>query len=180
MTRWRPSRRVPMLPLVLGMTDGLANSLILAGAAIMGQGSTVTFELALRVGAVAFVTAAFSVFVADYAERRQRLVHVSAHLHARRRPRLADTDLGRQARRQSLAAMAVASTASLAASALPLVLGAVIPGSAWVVFALAVGAMTALGAWLGVLVEGNVFRWAVVLGLSGIAVSAIGVELRIT
>ncbi|MGW0176345.1 hypothetical protein ACWDUM_21165 [Rhodococcus sp. NPDC003322] len=180
MTVWRPEPRVPILPLVLGLTDGLANSLILAGAAILGHGNEVTLGLALRVGAVVFVTAAFSVFVADYAERRQRLLQVGRHLHAGRRPRLAETDLGRRAIRESLRAMTVASLASLVGSSLPLMLGTLLPRSAWIVFALAVGAMTALGAILGVLLDGNVVRWALALGASGIVVSAIGIELRIT
>lgn len=56
-----------LLPLSLGVADGIVNSLTLASAAVI-HGSGLTASLALRVAAVAFVSSVFTVFVAEYGQ----------------------------------------------------------------------------------------------------------------
>ena len=86
-----------MLPLVLGVTDGILNALTLAAGAVLRSSAGVSVSLALRVGCAALVTAAFTMFIADYAERRAHLVRSSRQLNLTEPGRLAATQLGRQA-----------------------------------------------------------------------------------
>lgn len=134
-----------MLPLVLGITDGILNALILAAGAVLRSATGVSASLAVRVGCVAFVTAAFTMFIADYAERRAHLVRASRELNLTGPGRLAASQLGRQAALESTVAMAVAATASLVGASAPLLLGAVLPGPPWLVLVLAVLALGLLG-----------------------------------
>lgn len=167
------------LPLVLGLMDGLLNALTLTAASLVGGGSPVTYQLALRVGAVALATSAFAVFVADYAERRSYLVRASKELNLTARGHLATTRLGHLALERSLLATALACTASFAGAALPLLVGAAAPGASWIVAVLAVAALTGLGAILGRLFADRPGRWAAALGCGGVAVTWLGVWLHI-
>ncbi|WP_208754001.1 hypothetical protein [Streptomyces bauhiniae] len=168
------------LPLVLGLVDGLLNALTLAAASLVGSGAPVTASLAVRVGLVALTTAAFAVFVADYADRRAYLMRASRQLNLTRRGQLATTRLGRLATARSLLATAIACTASFTGATVPLLVGAALPGLSWIVAVLAVVALAALGAALGHLFAGSPVRWAAVLGSGGVAVIWIGVWLHIT
>ncbi|MFE2373841.1 hypothetical protein [Streptomyces sp. NPDC059398] len=167
------------LPLVLGLTDGLLNALTLAGASLVGSGSPITYSLSARVAAVALVTAAFSVFVSDYAERRGQLVRASRELNLTSRGHLATTRLGHLALLRSLRAMAVACAASFVGAVLPLLAGAALPHLSWGVVVLAVGALAGLGAVLGRVLAGRPEWWALSMGIGGLAVTWIGVSLHI-
>ncbi|MGQ4511534.1 hypothetical protein [Streptomyces sp. DW26H14] len=167
------------LPLVLGLTDGLLNALTLAGASLIGSGASIGYLLAVRVSVVALVTAAFSVFVSDYAERRGQLVRASRELNLTTRGQLATTRLGRLALHRSLGAMAVACAASFIGALVPLLAGAVLPSVSWCVVVLAIAALAGLGAALGRVVGGRMAVWAVTMGAGGVVVTAIGVWLHI-
>ncbi|WP_241691563.1 hypothetical protein [Streptomyces sp. GZWMJZ-114] len=167
------------MPLVLGLTDGLLNALTLAGSALLGSSGRPGFSLGARVGAAALVTAAFTVFVADYAERRAHLVRASRELNLTESGRLATGRLGRRALTGSLAAMSVACAASFLGAALPLFAGAVLPGPVWLVPALAVVALAALGGALARVIGGRVGRWVVAMAVGGVCVLLIGVRLDI-
>ncbi|MFE3946798.1 hypothetical protein ACFXPV_33825 [Streptomyces sp. NPDC059118] len=167
------------LPLVLGLTDGLLNALTLAGASLVGSGSPITYSLATRVAVVALVTAAFSVFVSDYAERRGQLVRASRELNLTSRGHLATTRLGHLALLRSLRAMTVACAASFVGAALPLLAGAAVPHLSWGVVVLAIGALAGLGATLGKVMAGRMGLWAIAMGVGGGVVTWIGVWLHI-
>lgn len=176
--RWR--LRLPLLPLVLGITDGILNSLTLAASAILlGDRGGITFLLALRVGTAALVTAAFTMFVADYSERRTVLVRGSRQLNMTEPGRLASSSLGGQALHAALGSMSVAGTASLIGATLPLLAGVLFPGFSWIVIALAIAALGVLGWILASIVHGNRVAWASAMALGGIIVTLIGLELRI-
>ncbi|MBQ0826457.1 hypothetical protein [Streptomyces tagetis] len=168
------------LPLVLGLVDGLLNALTLAAASLVGKGAPVGYHLAVRVGLASLTTAAFAVFVADYADRRSHLMRASRQLNMTQPGQLAATRLGRQAMARSALATAIACTASFTGAVVPLLVGAALPGLSWMVVVLAVGTLAALGAALGRLFAGSSLRWAVVLGCGGVAVTWIGVWLHIT
>ncbi|MFQ6143191.1 hypothetical protein ACLMNJ_08930 [Streptomyces seoulensis] len=167
------------LPLVLGITDGLLNTLTLAAASLTGSGSPVGWGLAARVGCAALITSAFTVMVADYAERRAHLVHVAKELSLSGSGRTAATRLGRLALLRSYGAALVACVASFAGAAVPLALGAVLPGPPWIVVVLAVLALSALGAALARLLAGRPALWALAMAAGGVATTLIGVRLRI-
>ncbi|WFR66093.1 hypothetical protein P9139_13800 [Curtobacterium flaccumfaciens] len=66
---------------MLGVTDGMLNALTLAASAILDGGNGgISLLLALRVGTAALVTAGFTMFVADYAERRVALARAERQL----------------------------------------------------------------------------------------------------
>ncbi|MET8631728.1 hypothetical protein [Streptomyces sp. NPDC004680] len=167
------------LPLVLGLVDGLLNALTLAAGSLVGSGPPVSYTLGARVGLVALTTAAFAVFVADYADRRAYLMRASRQLNLTRRGQLATTRLGRLAMARSSRSTAIACTASFLGAALPLLAGAALPGLSWVVVVLAVVVLAALGAALGHLFAGSPVRWAAALGSGGVVVTWIGVWLHI-
>lgn len=176
----RVARAVPTLPLVLGVTDGMLNALTLAGGALFhGSGDGLTLLLALRVGIAALVTATFTMFVADYAERRSSLVRAARQLNLTVRGQLAATNLGRRAFHESLLAMAVAAGASLAGAFIPLALGATLPGPSWTVVALTIGMLGVFGWLLGGVLAGRRAIWACAMTLGGAAVTVIGVWLDI-
>ena len=66
-----------------------------SGAVLHGAG--LTAALALRLGAVALVSAVFTVFVAEYAQLRAGLVRAEHELNLLRSGRMATTQLGRSA-----------------------------------------------------------------------------------
>ncbi len=176
----RVARAVPTLPLVLGVTDGMLNALTLAGGALFhGNGDGPTLLLALRVGIATLVTATFTMFVADYAERRSSLVRAARQLNLTVRGQLAATNLGRRAFYESLLAMTVAAGASLAGAFIPLALGATLPGPSWTVVALTIGMLGVFGWLLGGVLAGRRPIWACAMTLGGAAVTVIGVWLDI-
>lgn len=120
------------------------------------------------------MTTAFTVFVADYAERRAHLVHASKELNLTESGRL-----GRRALTASFASMAVACAASFLGAALPLFAGVVLPGPVWIVPALAVAALAGLGGVLARVIGGRVGRWTLTMAVGGFCVLLIGVRLDI-
>ena len=171
---------IPLLPLVLGITDGILNALTLSAGAIIRGGDAIGASLALRVGIVALVTAGFTMFVADYAERRSSLVRAAHQLNMTRPGQLAATALGKQVFKESVMATAVAGIASLIGAGVPLFASAILPGPSWVVLVLTIGCLGALGGALGSLMHARRYHWAAAMLLGGIAIAAIGTWLNIT
>jgi hypothetical protein len=96
-----------LLPLSLGIADGILNALTLASAAVL-HGRGLTAWLATRVGIVAFVSAIFTVFVAEYAQLRAELARAERELSLTVSGRLAAGALGRQVAREAVEAALVA------------------------------------------------------------------------
>ncbi|MFC4242913.1 hypothetical protein ACFOYW_05980 [Gryllotalpicola reticulitermitis] len=173
-------RQLPVLPLVLGVTDGILNALTLAAGAILrGTGDGLNIELAGRVGAASCVTAAFTMFVADYAERRTRLVRASRELNLTEPGRLAATSLGRTVARESTIAAGLAAIASLVGAAGPLLLGTLLPVPPLVALAITILLLGVLGWLIGATLTARKLRWAIVMLIGGIAVTVIGAWLDI-
>jgi hypothetical protein len=120
-----------LLPLVLGLVDGILNALTLAAGSLLGGSGEITIGLSLCIRAAAFAIAALAFFVANYAELRRGLVRAGRQLSLRADRRLPATDLGRIATVDSLAATGLACSASFLGAALPLLAGAVLRGFAW-------------------------------------------------
>jgi VIT1/CCC1 family predicted Fe2+/Mn2+ transporter len=167
-----------LLPLSLGIADGIVNALILASGAVL-HGTDLDVPLALRVGTVALVTALFTVFVAVYAQLRAELEEATHQLNISTSGRLAATSLGRQAIRDAAVAALIACTASFAGAVAPLLCGAALRTHSWVALVVSVLVLGALGAGLGGAVSGNRVRWIVALVLMGTVVAVIGTVLRI-
>lgn len=169
-----------MLPVALGVSDGILNALILASAVFVDHGKTMTLGFAARVGCVALVTAVFTMFVAEYADLRAGLAQASRQLNLSASGRLATTHLGQQVRRDALQAAAIAGLASFVGAVLPLALAAAMPSVAWMGLAVAVVLLGALGVAIAASVGGNGRRWSAGLIMAGAVVAVVGVQLRIT
>ena len=96
---------VSVLPIVLGLLDGITNALGLAARSILGEGdgSGLGLGLALRVALFALVTAVFAIVVARYVELRVGLIRAGRQLNLLEQGELAATRLGRVARRDAVA-----------------------------------------------------------------------------
>ena len=172
------SRRF-LLPLSLGIADGIINALTLASATVV-HGTGLSVDLALRVAAVAFVSSIFTVFVAEYGQLRAELTRAERELSFTRAGRLAAGHLGRQVAREAAMASAVASGASFAGALVPLLVGAAAAAYSWSALIVSVGALGALGGALATAVGGGRRRWIIVMMVMGLAVAAIGTVLDIT
>lgn len=164
-----------LLPLSLRIADGILNALILASAAVL-HGRGLTAWRGTRVGTVAFVSAIFTVFVAEYAQLRAELARAERELSLTVSGRLAAGALGRQAARE---AALVASVASFAGAILPLLVGVALRNYSWTALAVAVVGLGALGASLATAVGGRRPRWIITMMVCGGLVAAIGTMLDI-
>lgn len=174
----RRTRASLILPLALGVSDGILNALILAGATVL-RGSGLTWSLALRVGAVAFVTILFTVFVAEYAQYRSELARAERQLNFTASGRMATTNLGRIVLRDAAVGALVASAASLVGAVFPLMVGAVLPRASWLALVISLAALGGLGIVLASVVGGRRFLWAGSMIVAGTGVLVIGVQLDI-
>jgi predicted membrane protein (TIGR00267 family) len=173
------TRRRLLLPLVLGLSDGILDALVLASAAIVHAGSRVTVGLAIRIALVGLITSIFTIFVAEYAHLRAELARAERQLNLARSGRLATSRLGRVVTREALQAAAIASAASFLGSLFPLLLGAFVSSASWVALVLAVGALAGLGAALARAIGGHLGRWMCGLAACGVVVAAAGIELKV-
>jgi VIT1/CCC1 family predicted Fe2+/Mn2+ transporter len=168
------------LPPILGVSDGILNALTLAAGAILrGSGDGLDVTLALRVGAAAFVTAAFTMFVAYYSERRSHLVRAAKQLNILEPRTLAATNLGRAVLIETGVATATAAFASLIGAVVPLLLGILLPTPAWVTLVITVGFLGALGWAIGASLSARRTLWCLAMLLGGTIVTLVGAALDI-
>ncbi len=173
----RSVRHWAILPLVLGATDGLLTALTLAAEAML-HSADLGVGLAVRIGIAASTTATVTMFVADYSERRSRLLRGARELNLTD-TRLMRTDLGRDVLRESLGATATAGLASLAGAAVPLLSAAVLPLPSWFAFAVAETLLGALGWALGAALHTRRARWCGAMLTLGVAMTVLGMVLHI-
>ena len=173
-----------LLPLALGLSDGILNALVLASAAVLhgghGDGHGVTIGLAARVATVALLTAVFTVLVAEYSQLRSELVHAEHELNLTSGGRLATSRLGRAVFVEAVEAAVIASVCSFGGSLAPLAVAAGLPSASWLALVFGVAALGALGLLVGRAVYGNPLWWAAAMTVGGAIVTVIGVQLDIT
>jgi hypothetical protein len=168
-----------LMPVALGLADGLMNALTLAGGTIVNSARGIDIGLALRIAAFALATAAFVLFVARYAELRQALVRGGRQLNIPEDGRLAGTALGREVAADAGVDAVVASLASGIGALVPLAIAAGFPNQSWLAVAVAIGMLAVLGGALGHIVRGSPLVWAAVLTLGGAVLTVVGVGLHI-
>lgn len=185
MIGWRPRRANRLRPRVrwlfataLGLSDGILNALVLASATV-SSGVGLDVALGARVGIVAFSSAVLTVFVAEYAEYRSDLMRSERQLMFTRSGRLAATSLGRAVLKDAATIAIVAAISSFVGAALPLVVGALLPGASWMALVVSVAALGGLGVLLAVHVGGRRWVWAVSLIIAGAIVTIIGVWVHL-
>jgi len=167
-----------LLPLALGVSDGILNALTLASASVV-EGSGLRISVIARVAVAALVTAVFTVFVAEYAQYRSDLARAEHELNFTRSGRLAATSLGRAVFLDALLAAVIAGSASFVGAFAPLLIGGIFVRFPWVSIVVSVLALGALGAVLANVVHGSRAIWASALAIAGIAVTFIGIQLHL-
>jgi VIT1/CCC1 family predicted Fe2+/Mn2+ transporter len=168
-----------LLPVSLGLADGILNALTLASASLVGSGAPITVGLALRISVAAVVTAAFSVFVGTYSEARGRLRHASQQLSLPTDRSLAATRLGRHAVILAIGQCLLAGAASLLGALLPLLIAVVLPGPTWVAAVVAICALGVLGLGLATAIAGSQVVWAASMVFGGIVITGIGAWIHL-
>lgn len=174
---WLRSPRT-RLDVVAGVVDGMLTALALSAGRLLQPGS-VSLELAIKVGAASSLTNFFVFLVAHYAELRAELVQAERQLNLLTHGRLASSQLGRQVFRESLAGALVAAVGSFVGAGCPLLLSVVTPGPVWAGLALTIVILGLLGALLATTLYGSRLRWALGVMSGGVALTVIGMNLRI-
>lgn len=169
-----------LLPLALGLSDGILNALVLASSAVLRGTVGMSVTLAVRISIVALVTAVFTMFVAEYAQLRSELARAEHQLNLTSSGRLATGRLGRTVRFEAIQAAALAGGCSFLGSLTPLMIGAFLPERPWLPLAAAVVALGGLGLILARVVNGCPLRWAAAMMLGGLVAALIGVRLDLT
>lgn len=177
-TWWRAGSEI-LLPLVLGLTDGILTALTLATARIMGSSGSVALGVGLRIAVAALVTGAFTMYVAKYAELRHQLVDAGRQLNVAGRGHMASTRLGGTVRREAIGATIVAGLSSFVGALIPIVVGSTLHGPSWTPVAFAIVVLGTLGCGLGATVAGSKLRWSLGLAAGGLVVAVIGSQLHI-
>lgn len=167
-----------LLPLSLGIVNGIINALTLASATVI-HGTGLTPALTLRVGVVALISSIFTVFVAEYGRLRAELARAEHELSFTHSGHLAARHLGHQAARQTAVASAIASGASFIGAFTPLLVGAAIAAYRWSALIVSVAALGALGGALATAVGGKRRRSIITMMVMGTAVAAAGTYLNI-
>lgn len=180
MTLWRRlAVSAALMPVVMGIVDGILTALTLAGHVLLVPERSLTLAFSLRVAAGALFSGAFVYLVSKYAELRQQLAHAERELSLARRGQLAVTALGRGIAREAALSAAVASTAAFAGALAPLCVAVALPRYRWAPIATALIALALLGAALAKMLYGSVLRWAVPLVAGGALLTYVGVKLAI-
>jgi len=172
-------RHDQLLPLVLGLTDGILTALILTSGTLINPTRHVTISLALRIAISALASSAFVFFVARYSELRTQLVDAERQLNLTSHGQLATGKLGSAVRRQAVIAAVISSVSSFLGALIPLAASVVLPMSRWSGVIVALAALGFLGIGLAKAVFGNAFRWCAVLIVGGICLFLLGVRLKI-
>jgi len=175
----RLQNRGLMLPIVLGLADGIMTSLTLTSGLLANSGRPVTFNLALRIAIGAFASGAFVFFVARYSDVRRQLIRAEQQLSLTARGKFAAGKLGNSALRESLVSSAMSSAASFCGALVPLLLAALVPSHRTTSFIASLSMLALLGAGLARLVHGISVRWIAGMILGGTALAILGAYLKI-
>ena len=167
------------LDLVAGLCDGILTALILAGGSLLHHGSSMSLDLSLRVAVAAAASGAFIFFVAHYAELRSELVHAERQLNLLEHGRFATTRLGRAVLKESFIGALIASICTFVGALIPMLASMIPSAPVWLGVAVAITSLAVLGFLLARAVYGKPMRWALCLGVAGVLVAFIGLQLRI-
>lgn len=176
---WRSIQKKLLLPVTMGLTDGILTALTLTASSLTSSQPHVTISIALRVAAVAVFSGAFVCFVTKYAEFRHELVHAERELSLLAHGKLALGYLGRSALREAGLATLFSSSSAFLGALGPLLIATVFPRHPGTSVAAALIALALLGIGLAKILYGNMLRWAFALVLGGVLLTVIGIYLDI-
>lgn len=176
---WGSIGKKLLLPVTMGLTDGILTALTLTASSLTSNKPHVTISIALRVAAVAVFSGAFVCFVTKYAEFRHELIHAERELSLLAHGKLALGHLGRSALREAGLATLFSSTAAFLGALSPLLIATAFPRYPWTAVGAAMIALASLGLALAKILYGNMLRWAFALVIGGGLLTVIGIYLDI-
>ena len=177
MRGWRWQRQ--LLPVVLGLSDGVLTALTLATGSLVDPGRHISMSMAMRISASAFATGAFVFLVARYSQLRAELVVAERQLNLTSHGRLASSKLGRAILREAILAAALSSVSSFVGAMIPLIVAALVPAHGWAALMAALITLALLGAGLAKVSFGSPWYWSSTLVAGGVVLSILGAQLRI-
>lgn len=172
-------RHRTLLPTVLGLADGILTALTLAAGQLTEPGHEMAMARGIKIAVAALVSSAFVFYVAHYAQLRGDLIHAERQLNLMSHGRLASTRLGRSVRVEALVTAVLSSVASFAGALIPLLTGVLLPTFRWGPVVASLGSLGVLGVALARVVRGSYWLWCGGLMTGGVALSLIGIRLRI-
>lgn len=168
-----------ILPLVLGLCDGIITILTFIANRLINSSEFITLSFAIRISSAALITGIFVYFISQYAELRRQLLHTERELNLTTRGRLAMTNLGKQIFFESVLSAAIASIAAFFGAFIPVIVAITFQKYKWTSVLSAVMSLGILGVFLAKLVYRNKARWIFGLIISGLIVSYIGMKLNV-
>ncbi|MGN8200379.1 hypothetical protein ACS8Y6_16990 [Salinisphaera sp. RV14] len=168
-----------LLPVALGLSDGILNALMLAANRLHGHTEPMTLSLSVRIAVATAVASIFMLFVAEYTQLRQELEHADMQLNVLAPGRMATSRQGRAVAREAGLVASIAGVCAFVGSGAPLLVAAVLDASGLWALAMAVIGLGLLGALVARAVHGSGLIWTVVMMLGGGAVSVLGIYLHI-
>ncbi len=175
----RLSRYNLLLPVVLGLSDGILLALTLAAGRLVSSAQPIGWSLAIRIAIGALASGAFVFFVATYSSLRGDLMHAERQLNVTSRGQLASSRLGLEVLVEAGATTLVSSVADFLGALVPLVPAVLLPriGLGSVVASLL--ALGVLGLVLARVVHGTYWRWCLSLLLGGSVLTLLGAKLSL-
>lgn len=171
--------RKQLLPIVLGLSDGVLTALILATGSLVDPDRHIAMSMALRISASAFATGAFVFFVARYSQLRAELVVAERQLNLTSHGRLASSKLGKVVLSEAIVSASLSSISSFVGAMIPLLVAALVPSHGWAALVAALVALALLGAGLAKVSFGSAWYWSSTLVAGGVVLSILGAQLRI-
>ena len=164
---------------VLGMTDGVLNSLTLAAGRLIEPGSGVSLSLALRVGVASALAGGVVFFTAELAQRNSELVHAEQQLNLASHGSLATTRLGHFVLVESAGATLTVVLSNFTGALAPLLVGMTLRGYVWTPIAFAVLLLGGLGILIAHVTFRRKSRWGIGMMLAGASLSLLGIWIHI-
>lgn len=174
---WRWQRQ--LLPIVLGLSDGVLTALTLASGSLIDAQKHISMNMAVRISVSALASGAFVFFVARYSQLRAELVLAERQLNLTSHGRMASSMLGRAVFREATVSASISSVSSFVGAMIPLLVAALVPSHGWAALVAALITLALLGAGLAKVSQGSPLYWSSTLVAGGVLLSILGAELRI-
>lgn len=169
-----------LLPVVIGLTDGILTALTLAAGQLVGRSHEMGMSWAMRIATAALASGAFVYYVGNYAQLRRELIRAERELNLTSRGHLATTRLGRAVLLEAVWTAALSSSASFLGALIPLLTAVMLPSFKWASVLASVTFLGILGIALAQVVHGSYWRWCAGLVAGGVILSIVGIGLHIT
>ncbi len=176
--RWL-SKDGMLMPVVLGLSDGILTALTLSGGTLVKADQSLTSALASRIAFASLVSGAFLFFVSTYSRLRGELIHAETQLNLSSHGRFAASQLGRAVLQEAIGTTVVSSASSFLGALIPLLTGAWLQQFRWAAILAALVSLSILALVLAHSVHGRYWLWCVALVSGGILVLLIGIKLQI-